>query len=100
MARVRPDSQTKRHRERAREGGGAGAAAAGRSQPSGGVPLEEEEQARLQLGDIEDMDGLVQTSLREQQDGVQVELGESLLTNLLGEVVAEMIDIDTRRAGR
>jgi len=75
-------------------------AAAGRSQPSGGVPLEEEEQARLQLGDIEDMDGLVQTSLREQQDGVQVELGESLLTNLLGEVVAEMIDIDARRAGR
>ena len=74
--------------------GGGGGVAGGVA----GVLMEEEGHVVMALDDIEELDGLVQSSLREREEELQVALSDAVLQRMVGEVATELAAIGERRA--
>ena len=66
---------------------------------SGGVPLEAEEEARLAVRDVDDLQQLAATELDRQARQVQREVSDAVMARLLAEVAADVQRIDEQRAG-
>ena len=55
---------------------------------------------QLAAGDIDDLDALVRSSMRTQEDQVQVDASEALLGMMMSELADELETIDNRQRSR
>lgn len=63
------------------------------------MPLEAEEEARLAVRDVDDLQQLAATELDRQARQVQREVSDAVMARLLAEVAADVQRIDEQRAG-